>query len=95
MEFYRIQWGLPEFFGGEKWMIGWGESNCRNEVYNGICCYGYWQIHELYWDNVPECEVYSINDLYGFTPLSKQKNACVAKHVFDVSGCNAWTTCPF
>jgi len=94
LEFYRVQWDLPEIFGGERWQMGWKESNCRNDVENS-CCHGYWQLHERYWSHIPECEVYNIYDLQGTTALSKQKNACAAAVVYAESGCSAWSTCPY
>jgi hypothetical protein len=90
MEFYRAQWGLPQVFDG----MGYRESNCRNDVENR-CCHGYWQLHESYWSHVPKCEVYSIYDAQGTSGLSKQKNACLALHVYGISGCGAWSTCPW
>ena len=90
MEFYRVQWNLPPIFTG----MGWRESNCRNDVENS-CCHGYWQLHERYWSVIPECDVWDIYDLQGTDPLSKQRNACAAAHVYAISGCGAWTTCPY
>lgn len=101
MEFYRIQWDLPEYFGCERWMIGWKESNCRNTV-SSYCCHGYWQLyvslhlkdHRL-GPRYVECGITSIADVLGPEPIKKQRNACGAKAVFDISGCGAWDTCPF
>lgn len=90
LSFYRQQWGLPAIFDG----MGWRESNCRNDVENS-CCHGWFQLHEKYWSHVPDCGVYNIYDLQGTEPIKKQRNACVAKHVYDISGCGAWSTCPF
>lgn len=90
MQFYRIQAGLPDIFD----RMGFGESSCKNTIENS-CCHGYFQIHELYWYNVPQCGVTNIYDLQGDEPIKKQRNACVAKVVYDTSGCGAWTTCPF
>lgn len=94
MNFYRVQWGLPERFSA----LGWRESNCRNE--DGVktyCCYGYWQLytslhlkdHRLR-PKMEACGVYSSNDLNSDIPLEKQKQACAAKALFDVVGYSAW-----
>jgi hypothetical protein len=101
MEFYRVQWELPEYFGGERWQIGFKESSCRNDV-SSFCCHGYWQLyvslhlrdHRLA-PRYAECEIDSVDDLLGTSPLQKQKNGCAAKAALDVSGCGAWDTCPF
>ena len=89
MQFYRIQVGLDPVFDG----MGFGESSCKNTIENS-CCHGWWQIHERYWSNIPHCGITNIYDVQGNDAISKQKNACAAKHVFDNSGCRAWTTCP-
>lgn len=94
MNFYRVQWGLPQRFSA----LGWRESNCRNE--DGVktyCCYGYWQLytslhlkdHRLK-PKMHACEVYSSNDLNSDNPLEKQKQACAARALFDVVGYSAW-----
>lgn len=101
MEFYRIQRGLPAYFGAERWQMGWKESNCRNNV-SSFCCHGYWQLYvslhlkdhrlaPLY----KECGISSVSDVLGNEPIQKQKNACGAAAVLSVSGCQAWDTCPF
>lgn len=94
MNFYRVQWGLPERFSA----LGWRESNCRNE--DGVhtfCCYGYWQMytsmhlrdHRLA-PKMEACGVSSYTDLNSDNPLEKQKQACAAKALFDVVGYSAW-----
>lgn len=90
MSFYRVQWGLPAIFD----RMGFKESSCKNWVENW-CCHGYWQLHESFWSNIPECEVSNIYDLQGTSAISKQRNACAAKYVYDRSGCGAWSTCPW
>ena len=94
MNFYRVQWGLPERFSA----LGWRESNCRNE--DGVrtfCCHGYWQLytslhlqdHRLA-PRMELCGVSSHYDLNSDNPLEKQKQACAAKALFDVVGYSAW-----
>ena len=94
MNFYRVQWGLPERFSA----LGWRESNCRNE--DGVktyCCHGYWQLytslhlkdHRLQ-PKMEFCGVSSHYDLNSDNPLEKQKQACAAKALFDVVGYSAW-----
>jgi len=94
MNFYRVQWGLPERFNA----IGWRESNCRNE--DGVrtsCCHGYWQMWTaLHLDDhrlAPKmnfCGVFSYQDLNSDNPLEKQKQACAAKALYDTVGYSAW-----
>lgn len=55
MNFYRVQWGLPDRFSDQPRVpnssfanqgLGWRESNCRNEDnVRTYCCYGYWQLY--------------------------------------------------
>jgi hypothetical protein len=76
MNFYRVQFGLPEKFA----RLGWRESNCRNE--DGVrtsCCHGYWQIHQMHPPQAAYdvCEVDSYRDINSDVPLEKQKQACV------------------
>ena len=101
VEFYRVQWDLPEYFGCKSWMIGWKESNCRNDV-SSWCCHGIWQLwvdlhlkdHRLA-PRYAECGITAISDVLGNEPIKMQRNACGAKAVLDISGCGAWDTCPF
>jgi hypothetical protein len=93
MKFYRQQAGLPERFDS----LGWRESNCRNEdgVHTG-CCYGYWQLHK---DHVrsgyarrwrDECGITSLQDFNSDTPIDKQRQACGAFVLYDMSGYTPW-----
>lgn len=98
MQFYRKQAGLPDKFDA----LGWRESNCRNE--DGVrtfCCYGYWQNYisshlsrqSAY--RVPiieKCQVRGADDINSDNPLEKQKQACVTKIVYDISGYAPWAT---
>jgi hypothetical protein len=105
MNFYRIQFGLPDRFSDQprepqvsfaNQGLGWRESSCRNDV-NTYCCYGYWQ---LYFDlhnrdhrtgpKYAACGVFSITDYFGNDPIQKQKQACAAKAVYDTSGLQPW-----
>jgi hypothetical protein len=105
MLFYMRQAGLPERFGDygrhQQWVasdgIGWGESKCNNSAANS-CCLGYWQNYLAshlrspgYRDRIiNECQVTSKYDIWGEDPLQKQKQACVTKVVYDVSGISPW-----
>jgi len=94
MNFYRVQWGLPEKFNS----IGWRESNCRNEdIVKTYCCYGYWQMYIYLFlkDHrmIPlliKCEVDSHEDINSDEPLDKQRQACAAKALYDVEGLSPW-----
>lgn len=105
MNFYRLQWGLPERFGDyprsgprSKWGLGWRESNCRNE--EGVktyCCYGWWQLYftlharDAHMSKVyARCEVYSIWDYNGDEPLDKQKMACATAGLYALNGYSPW-----
>lgn len=78
--------------------IGRRESGCDNTSANS-CCYGYWQIHA---GNLSApgykpftsyfCEATSRYDIWGDAPLQKQKQACVAKVLYDfwASGLTSW-----
>lgn len=104
MEFYRVQWGLPEQFGDmpqagprSQMGYGWRESNCRNDVVSWTgCCVGYLQIHTGnftapgYRSGIAACEVSKRSDILGNAPLQKQKQMCVAKVLYDVSGLSPW-----
>lgn len=104
MNYYRTQAGLPDQFSDQprsgprsQWGYGWRESNCRNDVGNA-CCHGYWGLHagniNNQWSYGPlvkaHCEVYSVSDYRGNNPLQKQKAACFAKVLFDISGLSPW-----
>lgn len=93
MRFYRKQAGLPERFDS----LAWRESNCRNE--DGVrtfCCYGYWQLHKNHvrsgyaerW--LKECDIDSYEDFNSDTPIDKQRQACGAFVLYDMSGLSPW-----
>lgn len=98
MQFYRKQAGLPERFDA----LGWRESNCRNE--DGVrtfCCYGYWQNYisshlsrqsQYRVPIIEQCQVRGADDINSDDPLEKQKQACVTKVVYDISGYGPWAT---
>lgn len=92
MMWYAYQFGLPARFEG----VGWRESRCRNDV-NTWCCYGYWQLYvSLHLEDhrlgpmYAECDITSIEDIFGNEPIQKQRNACGARAVYDVQGGSAW-----
>jgi hypothetical protein len=85
MAFYRAQAGLIPHFDH----VGKGESRCRNTV-SSWCCHGYWQIHQDFWFPMPECDVVTVDDLLGDTPIEKQRNACAARVVYETQGGSAW-----
>jgi hypothetical protein len=93
MTFYRKQAGLPERFDS----LGWRESNCRNEEgVHTFCCWGYWQLHQQHtrsgyakrWRD--ECDIDSRTDFDSDTPLDKQRQACGAFVLYDMSGLSPW-----
>lgn len=95
MDFWRQQAGLPEGFNS----IGWRESNCRNDVTSRTgCCVGYWQIHTGnftapgYKAGIAACGVDGRSDILGNSDEQKQRQACVAKVLYDVSGMVPWRT---
>lgn len=95
MDFWRQQAGLPEIFNA----IGWRESNCRNDIPSKTnCCVGYWQIHTGnftapgYRDGIFACGVTRRSDIMGNSDEQKQKQACVTKVLYDVSGMAPWRT---
>ena len=106
MNFYREEFGLPERFGSggqhQLWVasdgIGWRESKCQNDVTSSTgCCVGYWQLYvNLYlkdYQMKPHmvlCDVDEKNDVLGLDAYDKQRNACVAKALFDVVGYSPW-----
>jgi hypothetical protein len=96
MKFYRQQAGLPDVFDS----LGWRESNCRNEdSIRTFCCYGYWQNYisshlsrySAYRTRIlDECKTDSADDINSDEPLDKQRQACVTKVVYDISGLSPW-----
>lgn len=92
MMWYAYQFGLPARFEG----VGFRESSCRNDV-NTYCCYGYWQLyvslhlrdHRLA-PMYAECNITSIEDIFGNEPIKKQRQACGAAAVYQVQGGSAW-----
>lgn len=105
MNFYRVQAGLPDQFSDQprtgpksQWGYGWRESNCRNDVGNA-CCGGYLGLFisshvspmSAYRPFVLEhCESSRMGDVRGTSPLSKQKQMCVARVLYDISGLSPW-----
>jgi Putative peptidoglycan binding domain len=100
MSYYRVQAGLPERFDA----IGYRESRCQNDAKSttaiGVCCVGFWANHisshlspqSAYRPFIIAfCEVTGRADVYGTDPLQKQKQACVTKVVFDISGYSPWS----
>jgi hypothetical protein len=86
MMYYAAQFGLPGQFQG----IGYRESNCRNEdIVHTSCCHGYWQLHRMHFP-VPACGAVSYTDINSNDPYEKQKQACVAKQLFDDAGTQPW-----
>lgn len=80
--------------------IGWRESKCTNTAVspNG-CCIGYWQNYlsshlsgQSQYRNriIDECQVNRRSDILGDSSLQKQKQACVTKVVYDISGLSPW-----
>jgi hypothetical protein len=106
MNYWRIQAGLPDRFSDQPRMpqvrfadqgYGWRESNCRNDVVSSTgCCVGYWQIHTGnfnapgYKAGIAACGVSKRSDILGNSAEQKQKQACVAKVLYDVSGLSPW-----
>lgn len=80
--------------------IGWRESKCTNTALSGNgCCGGYWQNYisshlsrsSQYRNRIiNECQVASMSDIRGDSPLQKQRQACVTKVVYDISGLSPW-----
>lgn len=93
MNWYRVQWGLPERFES----LGWRESNCRNDV-KTYCCYGYWQLYiNLFLKDYrlgpvlrSECKIEGVADIFGNLPLQKQKQACGTRKLYDLEGLSPW-----
>lgn len=96
MVWYMQQAGLP----GRFEQLGWRESNCLNTVTSRTgCCFGYWQNYlsshlskaSQYRERIiNECGVTGRTDILGDSPLQKQKQACVTRVVFDISGYSPW-----
>ena len=94
-DFYRVQVGLPDRFRG----IAWRESNCRNEPeVRTFCCHGYLQLYvslhlrdHRIGPRYAECGITGISDIDQDTPLSKQKQLCGAKALYDIVGISAWS----
>ena len=91
--FYREQFGLPPAFDG----LVYRESRCTNTVTSKTgCCVGYWQIHYIIFKDhrmgalAEICGATWVN-IKGDDPLSKQRNACAAKQLFDVVGYQPWS----
>lgn len=80
--------------------LGWRESKCRNDVTSSTgCCVGYWQNYisshlsrmSAYRPRIiNECKVDERSDILGTSALAKQKQACVTKVVYDISGLAPW-----
>lgn len=80
--------------------FGWRESKCTNTAISPTgCCGGYWQNYisshvsrqSAYRERiVNECQASTMSDIASDTPLSKQKQACVTKVVYDRSGLTPW-----
>lgn len=93
MRFYLEQAGLPPQFN----YIGYRESRCQNDVGN-YCCHGYFGLHagniENHWSYEPfikrHCLVFGVSDYKGLSPLQKQKSACFAAVLYDISGMTPW-----
>lgn len=95
MEWYADQAGLPEQF---HW-IGYEESRCDNQA-SSWCCHGYFQIHEgwVNWAATAarnRCDVTHASQFDARTPIARQRNACMAKLVFDEQGFCAWDVVPW
>jgi hypothetical protein len=94
-QFYRIQFGLPERFD----RLAWRESRCTNTAHT-YCCWGYLQLHvylhlrdpRIGWRYRETCQVFSRHDIFGDSPLAKQKQMCAVKQLFDVVGLSPWRT---
>jgi peptidoglycan hydrolase-like protein with peptidoglycan-binding domain len=81
--------------------FGWRESKCNNSVVSRTgCCVGYWQNYisshlskaSRYRERIiNECGVQGRDDILGDSGLAKQKQACVTKVVFDISGLSPWS----
>lgn len=106
MNFYRIQWGLPQRFDDsghhQRWTrsdgLGWRESKCQNPAVSGTgCCGGYWQLYISLFlrdgrmaPKLAACDVKRLSDVTGESAYNKQRQACAAKATYDVVGLSAW-----
>lgn len=105
MNFYRIQWGLPNRFDDsghhQKWTksdgLGWRESKCQNDVVSSTgCCGGYWQLYISVFIRdyrmkplLAACDVRTLADVTGVEPYDKQRQACAARALYSVDP-TAW-----
>jgi hypothetical protein len=76
---------FPKEYQTDMICISWYESSWRPDVYNGICCYGLWQINRNHLGE-PGCP-HTESELY-----DANTNAQCAKRVLDTQGLKAWTT---
>jgi hypothetical protein len=76
---------FPAKYDTDMICISWYESSWNPHAYNGICCYGLWQINRNHLGE-PGCPK-TIDGLY-----DADANAQCARHVLDTQGLNAWTT---
>jgi len=76
---------FPSSYRTDMICIAYYESSWCPAVYNGICCYGLWQINSnhLGSKNCPS----SVGDLY-----NEDDNAKCAAEVLATQGLDAWTT---
>lgn len=93
-KFYRAQFGLPERFDA----LVWRESRCTNTVISSTgCCVGYLQLHQIIFHDhrmtarLAACGATWAN-VRGDDPLSKQRQMCAAKQLYDVAGAQPWST---
>lgn len=93
MHFYRVQAGLPDRFDS----LGFRESGCQNkDSVRTYCCHGYWQLHQQHvrsgyatrWRE--ECGITSFQDFNSDSPIEKQRQACGAFVLYDMSGYTPW-----
>jgi hypothetical protein len=77
---YNPGWSVDRMAG-----IMFRESRCSPQASNS-CCSGLLQMHRMHIP-VPECGVYSRNDLY-----NPEANICAAAQLFRSSGYGAWST---
>jgi hypothetical protein len=93
MMFYARQFGLPEHFS----RVGWRESRCRNDVSNGSH-YGYLQInvnlhlrdHRTGPRYRQECGINGIDDIFGNSPIQRQRQMCAGAVIYQTVGRSAW-----
>jgi hypothetical protein len=77
---YNPGWSVDRMAG-----IMYRESRCDPSASNS-CCSGLLQMHRMHVP-IPECGVYSRNDLY-----NAEANVCAAAQLFRSSGYGAWST---